>query len=64
LKYFYGFSIEEIKKLTWVQYFSFLKQIDCIRELFMGIGKEKDNLENQEMLKMAQGLGIKIPSKY
>ena len=62
---YYGFSIDEIGGMSIYQFQSYLNNIPEIEKMFSGSESTKSVSTNTEdLIRMAEKKGIKIPKKY
>ena len=64
---YYGFNINEIGGMSLYQFNYYLGEIVEVEKMLSGSGekgKQKDKTTTEELMKQAEKVGIKTPSKY
>ena len=63
---YYGFTINEIGDMSLYQFSSYLGEIIEVEKMLSGSGGKgkTDKTTTEELMKMAEKVGIKTPSKY
>jgi len=66
-RYYPGFTIDKIGDMSLYQFNSYLGEIVEVEKMLSGSGekgKQKDKTTTEELMKQAEKVGIKTPSKY
>ena len=66
-RYYPGFTIDKIGSMSIYQFNSYLGEIVEVEKMLSGSGekgKQKDKTTTEELMKQAEKVGIKTPSKY